>query len=231
MNKAIVHYKDRIGQKFGRLTILEYRPKNQRGRFVCQCECGTIKEINCSHLISGKVSSCGCLAKELKTQRNKGNKFAVLHCKSNTRLYQVWLDMKQRCYNPKQVGYKWYGNLGIKVCKEWKNDYLSFEKWAVQNGYKDNLTIDRIDCKGDYEPNNCRWVDWKTQSRNKKDTILITYNGKTQCLKDWCAELKKPYPTVANRIHDGWQPKYALLVPKNVRRGSEEYNEMCAIIG
>lgn len=223
-------YEDRIGKKFGRLTILSYNPKNHRGRYVCQCECGKIKEVDSSQLVSGRIRSCGCLARELTSQRSIGNKYSSKHQKNKTRLYQIWLDMKQRCYNPKQKVYKWYGAKGIKICDEWLDSYTTFEKWCLENGYSETLTIDRINSKGNYEPNNCRWVDTKTQARNKKSTILITHNGKTQCLKDWCIELNKNYPTIVNRIHNGWQPKAALLVPKNIRRGGEQYEQSIASI-
>lgn len=228
--KAITHYKDRIGQKFGRMTIIAYEPIKHRGRYVCQCECGTIKSVDCSQLIDGRIKSCGCFAKELAKEKLKSITLNTTHHKSKTRLYKIWLDIKQRCCNPKQKVYKWYGTKGIKVCEEWKNDFIAFEKWSIENGYAENLTIDRIDNKGNYEPNNCRWVDFKTQSRNKSNTILIAHNGKTQCLKDWCNELGKSYPTIQNRIQNGWQPKIALLVPKNIRRNSYEYKKIVASI-
>ena len=198
-------YKDRIGQKFGRLTIIEYKPQNYRGRYICQCECETTKEVDCSQLIGGSVHSCGCLARELKSQRSVGNKYSSKHNKSKTRLYQIWLDIKQRCYNPKQKVYKWYGGRNIIMCDEWLNSYETFEKWCVANGYEKDLTIDRINSNGNYEPTNCRWVDMKAQSRNRTGTILITHDGKTQCLKDWCIELNKNYPTIVGRIRNGWK--------------------------
>lgn len=162
--------------------------------------------------------------------RNLGNKYSLKHGKSKTRLYRIWLDIKQRCYNSKQKVYQWYGAKGIHMCEDWKNDYTTFEKWANENGYDNNLTIDRINTEGNYEPKNCRWVDFKTQSRNKVNTIIITHNGKSQCLQDWCVELKKPYSTIAGRIRKGWQPKIALLVPKNIRRNSYEYKKIVAYI-
>ena len=229
--KAINHYKDRIGQKFGRLTILEYHPNKRKSSYLCKCDCGRIKEIKCEHIVQGLTKSCGCLSRELKSQRSSGNKYSVKHNKSRTRLYKIWCDMIQRCHNPKQKVYKWYGAIGIKVCEERKNDYTLFEKWALENGYDDVLTIDRIDFNGNYEPNNCRWVSMKEQSRNKKDTIKIEYKGKTQCLLDWCKELGKNYQTTINRINNGWLPKYALIVPKNIRRGSEKYNEIITYCG
>jgi len=225
--KSRVHYKDRIGQKFGRLTIIQYVSKNDnRGYYLCKCECGNEKIVSATNLIKGDINSCGCLARELTIKRNIENKYTKKHGKSKTRLYQIWLDIKQRCYNTKQNTYKWYGAKGIKMCDEWFNDYLEFEKWSLSNGYKENLTIDRINSKCNYEPNNCRWITMKQQLRNTSRTILITYNGKTQCLKDWCNDLGKNYQTIHGRIYTGWQPKIALLVPYNIRKGSKKYYEI-----
>ena len=210
-----VHYKDRIGLKFNRLTILDYIGNN---KFYCQCECGNTKEIKASSVILGEIKSCGCLERELKSKRSLGNKYSATHNRSKTRLYQIWLDMKQRCYNKELKCYKWYGLKGIKVCDEWRNDYIEFEKWALDNNYSDTLTLDRIDSNCDYEPKNCRFITMREQSRNKCNTILITLNGKTQCLKDWCEELNLNYSTIKGRIKNGWGYENALFKPIDVRK-------------
>lgn len=111
------------------------------------------------------------------------------------RLYRVLQDMKSRCYNPKNRNYKNYGNKGIRICKEWLNDYLAFEKWALKNGYDENAprgqcTIDRIDNNGNYCPENCRWVDMKTQHRNTTRNIFLTANGETLTLMEWSKKLE-----------------------------------------
>ncbi|MBR3208860.1 MAG: hypothetical protein IKF82_01185 [Bacilli bacterium] len=121
--------------------------------------------------------------------------------------------MKLRCFSPKNSKYYLYGARGITVCDEWKNDYLSFRKWAYSNGYAPNLSIDRINNDGNYEPSNCRWVSRKIQQRNRRNCIYITYNNKTQCLADWCDELNLGYKTICNRISNGWEPVKAITTP------------------
>lgn len=113
-----------------------------------------------------------------------------LHGGKGEHLYEVWCCMKQRCYNPNNKSYQRYGGRGIIICDEWLNDYSAFRKWSMENGYKDNgeLSIDRIDNNGNYEPNNCRWVDIKIQANNKSSNITITHNGKTQTLQQWSEE-------------------------------------------
>lgn len=100
--------------------------------------------------------------------------------------------------------YKHYGARGIKMCDDWKNDFMTFYNWAMSNGYKEGLTIDRIDVNGNYEPNNCRWVDIKTQSNNKRNNIYLAYGGKTQTLKEWAEELNVNYCTLWRRYNKQW---------------------------
>lgn len=140
----------------------------------------------------------------------KGQKYngaTLKHGKSNTRLYGIWYNMNYRCYNHKDTMYDYYGGRGIEVCDEWRYDFMAFYNWAVANGYSDELTIDRVDNDGNYEPDNCRWATWKEQSRNKRRPIkqklsgcckehLITYRGKTQNIKLWSDELNIPYNTM-----------------------------------
>ena len=122
------------------------------------------------------------------------------HGMSNTRLYKIWECMKYRCSNPNRPEYPHYGGRGIVVCDEWKNDFLNFYEWSMNNGYNNSLTIDRIDVNGNYEPNNCRWADAKTQANNTTRCIYITYQDKTQTLTQWCEELGFPYDTIRARL-------------------------------
>lgn len=136
----------------------------------------------------------------------------------STRLENTFQAMKNRCYNPNNPAYKNYGGRGIKICDEWNNrevarniqrnntkGFLAFKKWALENGYADNLTIDRIDVNGDYSPENCRWVSRKIQNNNRRNNHYITYNGKTQSLADWCRELCLNYHKIRSRINKyGW---------------------------
>lgn len=125
------------------------------------------------------------------------------HGQTGTRLYRIWQSMKNRCYRPQQDSYKYYGAKGIKVCSEW-HKFLSFYEWALANGYTENLTIDRKDSEGDYEPANCRWVTMRAQNRRHKNCLSITYKGRTQLAIDWAREFGIKLPTFYWRLHHGY---------------------------
>lgn len=148
-------------------------------------------EARSQHLMNNSIKSCGCLHKEIMST----------HGKHDTRLYRIWVAMKQRCNNPNNESYKYYGERGIKVCDEWRKDFMVFYNWAMNNGYNDNLTIDRINVDGNYEPANCRWITYQEQARNTRKTKNITINGETHCLKDWCKILNINYNTVRYRLN------------------------------
>lgn len=133
----------------------------------------------------------------------------VRHGMAHTRLYRIWLGMKTRCGNPKHPHYNDYGGRGIAVCEEWKNSSKSFCDWAMSNGYTEELTLDRVDVNGDYCPDNCRWATMKDQHSNRRDTIMIAYNGKTQSLAKWAAETGIDYHKLFMRISRGWSAERA----------------------
>ena len=151
-----MQFNDLVGQKFNRLKVIEYKGHKQ---WLCQCDCGNFTIVRTHNLKKGTTKSCGCYAEELKTLANyKDDKRAKT-------LYQKWLAMKTRCYNPNTQHYKSYGGKGIKVCDEWKDSFENFYKWSIENGYKeiegsyiDRLAIDRIDSSKNYTPDNCRWI-------------------------------------------------------------------------
>jgi len=137
-----------------------------------------------------------------RTRKADGT-FVPVHGGTGTRLYKVWCAMKERCANPHNKSYRRYGGRGITVCEEWERSFSAFREWAMENGYKDKLTIDRIDTDVGYSPNNCRFVTTAQQNRNYSRNHLITYNGQTKCLSDWADELGINRATVLFRIKSG----------------------------
>ena len=197
---------DLTGMRFGKLTVLSFSHADKSGKamWLCQCDCGNKKIIASGNLRSGNSKSCGCLHKEMLTQR------MLTHGETGGRLYWIWHGMKARCLNPKEPAYKHYGKRGIMVCNEWKNSFEAFRDWAIANGYANNLTIDRIDNNGNYEPSNCRWATAKEQANNKRSSYYITYCGKTQTIKQWADELGINYYTLHSRIvRRGWSVEKA----------------------
>ena len=151
------------------------------------------------------------------------------HGESKTRLYRVWAHMKGRCNNPNDHGYKDYGGRGIKICDEWNNSYESFREWAIHNGYQEDLTIDRVNVNGNYEPNNCRWVTNLVQARNKRETIYVTCDGVTKTLSEWAEELGVSYYTLHKRIkYLGFSPE---RVVKEAVTGHKYFNSVVVFNG
>lgn len=203
--------KDISGQKFGRLTAL-YKLHNcmdkRNARWLCVCDRGNLTEVTLNNLQRHHTQSCGCYRKYTSIESN------ITHGKRNTRLYNTWAHMKQRCYNKNNKRYNDYGGRSIKVCDEWKDDFQAFYDWAMNNGYKDNLTIDRIDVNGSYSPDNCRWITNDEQQRNKRNTKYVTYKGVTKSLTDWCESLGLNYDNVKQRLYHGWTIEKSLEIEK-----------------
>lgn len=130
------------------------------------------------------------------------------------RIYKVYDHMRYRCYNINDKEYSWYGGRGITICDEWLNDFMSFYDWSMNNGYQDNLTIDRIDNNKGYSPINCRWTTRKEQARNTRRNRLITIDGETKCLVEWCEVFNLNYHTVKRRLYRGWKIKKAFEIEK-----------------
>jgi len=145
------------------------------------------------------------------------------HGGKGTRLYRIWLNMKNRCHNPKTPPFKNYGARGITVCDEWKDDFQAFHDWAMANGYADHLTIDRIDNDGNYCPENCRWTTPLVQGNNSRHNHMITYEGETHPLREWAKILGFTYPTLSNRINTyGWDVKRAFTTPVGNQGGKNQ---------
>jgi hypothetical protein len=200
---------DLTGKQFGHLAVIEQAEnKNGRVMWLCKCDCGVVKPIASGNLIKGISKSCGC------GQRHYGkNNNSYKHGKSKTKLYAVWKTMRQRCNNPVNSDYKWYGAEGKMICEEW-NDYAKFEEWAMLSGYKEGLTIDRIDSTGSYSPDNCRWITIQEQQQNKRNVRRFEYKGETHTLTELANIYNVPKPLLRNRIDLGWDIAEAIETPK-----------------
>lgn len=153
-------FKDLSGNKYGRLTVIERSHGDGKHTYwKCHCECGNQIIVCGDSLKRGATRSCGCLNSEMSRKKLK------THGKSAERVYKIWLQMKYRCSNKNATGFKYWGGKGIKVCEEWQNSFEKFYCWAILNGYRDDLTIDRINSNGNYEPTNCQWLTKGDNSR------------------------------------------------------------------
>lgn len=185
--------KDLTGNKYGKLLVVEKAKKRSGGNYfwICACDCGDFSVVRGTYLVQGHTKSCGCMRKE--SLRDVAN----VHGKSGSRIYRIWQNMRRRCYNENFVSYPNYGMRGIEVCDEWRNDFLVFYDWAMANGYRDDLTLDRINNDGPYSPENCRWATVKEQSNNKRDTLYFSCCGTTDTLANWARKVGVPY----NRLY------------------------------
>ena len=208
-----------IGKRYAHLLILEEYPtkSNEMRKVVCQCDCGNITVVQFNNLIHGHTKSCGCLKKIVKP--------TLKHGKTETRLYNVWSNIRERCFCSTNTSYPNYGGRGITLCDEWASDFTNFERWAFENGYDENApygecTLDRIDVNGNYEPSNCRWTNAKQQCNNKRNNRWITYNGETHTVAEWARKLDMNYVTLFNRLFKrNWTIEDSLTIkPKEVKK-------------
>ena len=215
--------KDLTGMVVDDLTVIEFSHKEKKYKqyqyyWKCKCKCG--KEIIRSHrslLENRGYKSCGCYRDKILKEHNfKINNPRKSHGMSKTRLYKIYAKIKERCYYEKYPEIHLYGGRGIKMCDEWKKDFMMFYNWAMENGYNEKLSIDRIDFDGDYEPSNCRWADKITQANNKRNNIRLTYNGETHTMPEWARILNLPYSTLADR-HKKGKSVEEILNPKKLR--------------
>jgi len=189
---------DLVGKKFNQLTVIELDTNRTKRKtyWLCRCDCGNIKSVRSDSLTGGSIKSCGCLKKE----QDKINLGTSTHKLCGTRCYNIWNRMKDRCYNVNAEKYKVYGARGIKICDEWRDDFAKFYEWAMNNGYSDELSIDRIDVNGNYEPNNCRWATSVEQARNKQNTIYYTIQGIKKPFREWCEIYNVDYKKAHSRL-------------------------------
>ena len=194
---------DLKGQRFGRLTVIKFHHSDEKDRYwECKCDCGNIILCTTRRLRSNNTKSCGCLQKETASKNSKESaKYGGESSSQYQRLFRIYRAMIHRCYNKNDSCYNYYGGRGVSVCDEWKNDYFTFKKWALDNGYNDKLTIDRLDHNGNYEPNNCKWATWTEQQNNKSNNKYLTYKGETKTLAQWCRELNLNYARTKARLN------------------------------
>ena len=204
--------------RFDRLFVERRAIEHENGfqaKWECRCDCGNIKIVTGSKLRSGNTSSCGCLQKE--TLKKHAEKIAK-HGMWNTRLYRIWRSMKSRCFNKNNSNYYKYGAKGITVCDEWKSSFEAFCCWSIENGYNDNLTIDRIDAFKGYHPDNCRWATLKQQANNKTNNRILTYKGESHTVSEWADILNINVSTIRNRLYKRWDTEKILSKPKRKRK-------------
>lgn len=205
---------DLTGQRFGRLYVLCEVGRNNSGKvlWLCRCDCGNEKIIIGGDLRSGRTTSCGCYHQEVVTEQ------ATIHGKRFSRLYRIWCAMKRRCNSPSSTRYADYGGRGIKVCAEWEHSFSVFQRWAMENGYSDELSIDRIDVNAGYSPENCRWADAVTQARNKRSNRDLIFQGKKQSVAAWADETGISAETIYRRLDCGWPVERALTEPVHAEK-------------
>lgn len=207
------------GEKYGRLTVIKYSHrvkheyKDSRRNFytyyyLCKCDCGNVGTFAEDRLKSGNTKSCGCICHEKLLKRN------TKHNLSKTHLYRIYHGIKKRCYNKKDSSYGRYGAKGIKMCDEWLSDFINFYNWATSHGYKNTLTIERKDYRGDYTPENCIWIPAEEQARNTSRNVYHEYKGKKKLLGEWAKEYNLPFTCVRKRLVRGWTLDKALNTPK-----------------
>ena len=184
-----------LGRKFNRLQVKERIGLDKYGKqlWKCVCDCGKEVIVNTSSLTTGNTQSCGCYKNELIGNRNK------IHGMSHTHIYYVWQAMRKRCNKEKDKSFKNYGARGIKVCTEWSEDFTNFYNWAKNNGYKQGLTLDRVNNNKGYSPENCRWVTMKQQANNTRRNKYVLYNNKSITIDEACKLADLNISTVYSR--------------------------------
>ena len=195
------HRRDLAGEKFGRLTAVEaVGTRDKRVVWRCAYDCGATKDVPAGQLTRGQTKSCGCLLREAAHTKR--------HCMSKSAEWRTWRNLRVRCNDPKDAGYKNYGGRGIRVCARWDE---SFEAFMEDMGPRpDGCSIERVDNNGHYEPGNCIWAPSKVQARNRRTNRMITANGVTKSLVSWSDETGIKRVTIAARLRRGMTPEQAL---------------------
>ncbi len=206
---------DITGQKFSNWTAIKRVGSAKMGNaiWLCVCECGNKKEIPQGILRKRATLGIGCHCNMQYTK----------HSDSGKRLYSIYMGIMRRCYRPKCSNYYLYGGKGIKLCDEWlgKNGYLNFRKWALENGYQDNLSVNRIDGDKDYCPENCRWATSKQQNNNRVNNHYLSFNGVTHTIAEWSEITGINYRTLLQRCKMGWSVEDTLTKAIDIRHSKK----------
>lgn len=204
--------------KYGRLTLTGPR---QGCRVECRCDCGAVKFVRLKQLQDGVVKSCGCLLKEKAAQRCIDRE--TTHGMSKVPEYNVWNAMRERCTNPKLRSFKDYGARGITVCERWS----SFENFYADMGPRPvpGMSLERMNNDGNYEPGNVRWATATEQARNRRSSVLVTFNGRTATIAEWADRTGLSQLRISERLRAGWSPERALTEPKRRTTQTKPLNQ------
>lgn len=201
------------GKRFGFATVICEDGRTSCGSvlWLCKCDCGKYFHTTSSNLVRGTTKSCGCYSSRCTRNRNIEN--TIYKTPDEVRLSHIWRDMLRRCEKTTDPAYCNYGGRGINVCASWK-EFDNFKEWAIKTGYHSSLTIDRIDNNAGYSPNNCRWATVQEQANNRRNNLIVEYNGETRTITEWSRILNKRMKTLRWRIFTaGWDVKRAFSTP------------------
>jgi hypothetical protein len=214
----MANIKNRVGQKFGLLTCISMYRTESITFLVCECECGKVKTYRGANVINGQSKSCGCWRQKFPQKKpwiSKRNKLRSTHNMSQTRSYNIWRGMKQRCLNDKCKDFANYGGREITICESW----LKFENFLSDMGEAPKkMQLDRIDNDGKYCKENCRWTSTSVQGNNKRTNVFIEYGGERKTIADWSRAVGLERKTLEYRIRIGWDHKKALTTPSLINR-------------
>jgi len=197
-----------LGQRFGRWIVVGDLERHRRSTCLCRCDCGAEEQVLAQNLLNGTSQSCGCLKAAVNAR------LQTRHGEHDSRLYRIWRGMRQRCGNPNIPEYRNYGGRGIRTCPEWES-YPNFRAWAILAGYEEELTIERKNVDGNYEPDNCAWIPLSSQGANRRNNIRVTAWGETRCLSEWARDPRAVVSraSIDQRIKRGWKPEAAITTP------------------
>ena len=219
-----------VGKKYGRITVVGFEKStsvNGSWMWKVECDCGNVKVVYPRDVKLGKVKSCGCLHNELARERAAKFKNCIYE---NKRLYNIYNKVKRRCFEASEQRCKDYGGRGITMCNAWVNSFDVFADWAKTHGYTDDLTLERIDVNGNYCPENCMWITRVQQARNKRDTVIVEYNGRNVKLIELAENAAVTYDTLHDRIfRRGWDVKTAVCTPS--MRTKKSFAQKCREAG